>query len=186
VKLLRTCPILLTLLLFAAPVLAGGRPNHFPPGLTPAGGPLIPVTFQGIWNYTEVVKDCTTMQVLGTFTGTDTVCADDDLAPSDTVGLAGFSCDGTTSDTQYNVTCSGGQEVTPGCTQSFNFTIVSTLNGNTVTSVTTITVSYTGCGPIPSSCVRYEYTGTRVGPATAQCATPVQATTWSGIKAQYR
>ena len=186
-KPLKSCFIFLALLLVAAPVFADGPRGHLPAGLVPADEPAIPPSFQGIWTYTEIYRDCTTQQILDTFTGTDTVCAEDNTAPPDTTGLGNFSCSGSSTATTYDVSCTGSQEIVPGCTQNFGITIASSVSGNTVTSITTINVTYAGCGvPFPPSCTRYEYTGTRIGTATEECATPVQPTTWSGIKANYR
>lgn len=186
-KLLRSCSIFLTLVLFATPVFAVGPHDHLPTGLRPMGGLVIPGSFQGIYNYTEILRDCTTQVIFQTTTGMDTVCADDNGAPSDTAGLGNFSCEGTSTANEYNVMCIGSQEVTPGCVQHYTITVASTLNGDTVHSLTTISSNFTGCAvPFPPSCASIEYTGTRVGSATTECATPVQPTTWSGIKANYR
>lgn len=186
-KFLRACSIVLTLLFVAAPVFAGGIHSHIPAGLAPTDVPPLPGSFQGIWSYTEILKDCTTQTVLQILTGTDTVCADGNSAIPDTIGLGNFICDGTSTANQYNITCTGSQEITPGCVQHFSITIASTLSGSTVNSVTTVASNYTGCDiPFPPSCASFEYTGTRIGPATEECATPVQPTTWSGVKAYYR
>lgn len=184
-KVLRVFSVVLALLFLSAPAFAG-IPSHLPFNLKPLDDPGVPSAFQGIWNYTEVFKDCTTMEIFTSDSGTDTVCANDSAAPPDTASTPGIFCEYTSSSNQYTVHCTGSQEITPGCNQDYVIDATSMVSGSTVTSVTTINITYTGCGPLPSTCYRYEYTGTRIGPATEECATPVEPTTWSGIKAYYR
>ncbi len=167
---------------------AGDRTVHVPPTrvLSPSGGPVLPTDYQGIWNYTLTVRDCETMFVFITDTGTDTLCADDAAVPDSTEG-SNFSCEGTITGSGYNLVCSGTEAIDDTCSASFDYEITATLNGNNLSYVGIFNTTYDRCGEeFPASCFRYEYTAVRVGNANTACATPVESTTWGYIKSRHR
>jgi len=176
------------LLLAGVPALAG--PPIAPPSLrdvlAPNGGPVLPGDFQGIWNYTLTAKDCEFMFQLFSQSGTDTICADDSAALPDTSEGGNFSCEGDVTSNGYHVVCSGSVATDDTCTVMYSYDITATLSGNTLTYVGLFNTTFDHCGDLPPSCIRYEYTATRVGNANTECATPVETLTWGRLKSRYR
>ena len=172
------------LFLFAAPAFAGRLPIHLPNVTTLSPADVLPSAFQGIWDYTQVLKDCETMIVLSTISGTDTICANEELTPPDT--SQSVACTFEISETGYHVVCSGTLALEDTCSVDYDYDITTTLSGNTLTTVGIYMTTYNHCGPIPPQCIRYEYTALRVGNANEECAVPVENTTWGWIKSKTR
>jgi len=147
----------------------------------------IPDEWLGIWELEVSAYDCETDALIFSSTSIDTTCPGAVFEDPDASGFP-LECTGTADADSYEIHCEGSQEVIPGCTANFVHDGNATLDGNSYTSTTTTSITYTGdCSVIPDSCQRLEITGTRIGATPNPCnGVPVEARSWSTVKSLYR
>ncbi len=155
--------------------------------LAPNGVPTIPPAWQGIWNSTDVDKDCETLATISTSTSSDTLCANASIISGE-VGLGQFDCDGTATDTSFDVTCTAVFPVSDSCSATVTIRQTGTRDGDSFTSLTVANILHTGlnCAGEINTCQRIETTSVRVSNANVECAVPVEAVSWGGIKSRHR
>jgi hypothetical protein len=131
------------------------------------------------------VRFCSDPNVLFAGPGADTLCTGDPIEEG--AGDVTLNCTGTIDEDSANITCTGSDEVSPGCTVDYEMTIVSTRNGETFFIESTLNATYEPklCDSVPNTCLVTKSHGTRVGPEPPECATPVQPGTWGQLKARY-
>lgn len=147
----------------------------------------IPEEWLGIWELDLAVYDCATEDLIFSTTSLDTICPGSVWEEPDPEDVT-IECTGSADATSYTQHCEGSEEIVPGCLANFVSDGSGTRNGETYTSVTTTTISFTGdCPLIPDSCQRIEITGTRIGAAPVPCGqTPVESWTWDSVRSLYR
>ena len=171
-------PLLTFMLVLAAAAALVHSPAH-------AGSVPVPPEYIGIWDYTTVVRDCDTQQILFQGAQRDTVCAGDTFDPS--FGQFELECTGTINATTIDVECTGQFVVDPKCVANLHYVIDGTRNGDSWITTSTIETDYVGAGcPIGDSCTVTTSTGTRVDPNPNCEAQPVEPGTWGQIKHSYQ
>ena len=171
--------------------LPGSAAADLPPlptlsaALRSAGGPVVPAAWAGVWATTDSVHLCSDPTILFTDSGLDTLCTGDPI--QDEQGGITLSCSGTVDDTSVDITCTGSEELSPGCTVNYETTIVATRNGDSYSGALTVNATFTPplCDGSPDICIVTESTGTRVGPEPPDCLSPVEEGTWGRVKAAY-
>lgn len=149
------------------------------------GSTTLPPAWAGIYNATNESRDCVTNNLLDSQAEVDTLCAGQEIGNTGG-GLIPVTCTGTTSDTSINVSCSGSGKFFPGCTVTFNYSVVASRSGVNITATIIQHTQYTaGCG-IPDECTKNVITGTRVAAPPTPCSTPVDPETWGRTKARYK
>jgi hypothetical protein len=144
----------------------------------------IPAEWEGIWSAQDSTYTCSPMTLQVVTTEQDTLCSGQVLTFPEVVGFT-IDCSGTADGTTVHYTCTGGGELFPGCTETINVTTDVTRTGDSFYSVTTLSVTYTGC-PIADHCTISHTHGTRIGNGVAECAVPAKPGTWGRVKATYR
>jgi hypothetical protein len=149
------------------------------------GSPPIPAAWAGVWAAADSIHACGNPTITGTDADFDTLCTGAPVIDES----GGLSCSGTADDVSANVVCS----VTfpagpPPCTAMISVSIVATRNGNSAFVTFTESTSFTptNCAGMPNTCEVTETTMTRIGPEPSPCTSPVEASTWGGVKASYR
>jgi len=140
--------------------------------------------WSGVWDVRWAQVDCTTGLELFAITERDTLCPSDEVAPDGEFG--DLSCSGTANDTEIHWNCSNS--VTElGCTTTTAWSYDGTRTNDTFSAVIEVNITYEGdCEFSIPICIKYNYTGTRVGPApVGACETPVEATHWGRLKSRY-
>ena len=184
----RLISTLAVLLLFGGTAAAGEAPRL---RLSDAMNALdiefqVPAAWAGVWEVTDVERDCETLELVETTTGNDTLCAGDLIDLTDD-GTFEIDCNGTVTDTHVDIECTGSSEEA-GCTGTFSLDLEADRDGETFsgTSITSLEFTGEGCGPfVFGFCQRIETTATRIGPQPAECAVPVETVSWSTLKARY-
>ena len=158
--------------------------------LAAASGDLtIPAAWAGVWDIRDTTRNCGG-PVTETDAGLDTLCTGASVFESPDGAPVSFDCTGTITDTVVDVDCTASFEVSPDCLATFTVALDATRTGDSYTAIQTMSITYSGgglgCDLIPDTCTTTATTGTRIGPEPAECATPVEATTWGRVKARYR
>lgn len=144
--------------------------------------PLVPQEWAGIWEFDEITYDCDTGTQSASDMYVDTLCTGDPIVfESDT----SFTCTGTVTATTFDVTCTASFTELPGCTLHLEVQSYGTRNGDTAETTMVTRGWWTGCG-FPASCDSVVGQGTRIASEPAECATPVEETSWGALKAIYR
>lgn len=184
------------LLALAATLLAAASvqaaPRHAPRFGTVlallGGGQNVPSAWAGVWqNVDSTYTGCDVLVPAGSSSETDTLCTGQTLLP-DTTGFGSMDCNGTVTDTQVDVTCTGSSAF-DSCTVDFTYHITGTRTGNSALFVTTLTQHYSppsACFFLPDACTRFVSRGTRIAPEPPTCGTPARRTTWGTVKTLYR
>lgn len=179
-----SAPLFLALLFAPATALAAkpapARMSHM---LRDAVGPTIPASWAGIYSYTDTTYDCETLAVTGTDADNDTLCAESSFEDST------FTCTGTATETDADLTCTYSFDLFPGCSATVTGHIVATKSGDQVASTFTITTVFTptGCAFQPDQCEKHSRRMTRILPPPPTCpTTPTQPATWGRLKIRYR
>ena len=144
----------------------------------------IPPEWEGVWSATDSSYDCSPMTLSGVTAEQDTLCTGQVLTFPEGSGFT-IDCSGTANGTTVHYTCTGGGELFPGCTATINVTADVTRTGDSFYSVTTTSITYSGC-PVPDQCTISHTHGTRISNGVAECAVPTKPSTWGGVKAIYR
>lgn len=174
------------LVLALAPALvhaAPTRPLDF--GARLGGGITVPPEWAGVWMTTDSIYSCAGV-LQSTSTDLDTLCAGQTYQEDPT-----FECTGSATATSYQMSCTGREELFPGCDQVFAVEAHGTRTGDSFFSVSTVTISTSGtaegCDLFPGSCTQVNTHGTRIGPPPEpHCSTPARSATWGEVKALYR
>jgi hypothetical protein len=145
--------------------------------------PALPHAWAGVWQSTNVDSNCVNHTYTGTTYSTDTLCTNQAIG-----GGPQVTCTGTTSDTAIDISCSGTEEIFPGCSVTYSFTLVATRSGETLQAATTSSQVFTPtlCAGLADTCTKTVTTATRIGPEPADCATPVEPDTWGEMKSRYK
>lgn len=162
--------------------LGGGRPGLF-------AGDTIPPEWAGIWTFIDSTYDCGG-ELLSTDAGTDTLCAGQPILVDDASPYQ-LDCNGSTTATTADVTCTYSAEIFPDCMGSITVEFHAVRTSNTYVATGTTSQQYAGTGEgcdfFPDSCTRTVTYGTRIaGEPTAYCATPAEPATWGRVKSRYR
>lgn len=148
--------------------------------------PAVPTAWGGIWDTDIDTRICDNPLVLFTSSFVDTLCPGTEVDPGAGDPGSVTNCTGTATDASINMTCTYAQEVTPGCMLNATVDYVSTRNGDSFSTNMRIQSTYTGdCTDVEDSCIEMDITGTRIGPAPADCAVPVDRVTWGTVKSRY-
>jgi len=147
----------------------------------------IPDEWFGIWELEVVGYDCDSEMVIFSSTSLDSICEGSMFVDPDPSSFP-IECTGSADADSYTLHCEGSQEVIPGCTANFVYDSDATRDGDSYSSVTITSITYTGdCSVIPDSCQRIEVTGTRIDDAPDPCdEVPVETRSWSTVKSFYR
>ncbi len=148
---------------------------------------VTPPEWGGIWEIDDHTYDCETEELLGSEAYTDTICAGSSI-DFENPGFE-LTCNGTADASTVSVTCTGSFEIIPDCVMEFSSVFTATRDGDTFTSVHTVSTSYVGegCLFLPNDCTRTESTATRIAPEPNPCEqTPVATVDWGTVKALYR
>ncbi len=184
------------LLALAATLLAAASVQAAPPqaprlGQAVAllgGGQTVPSAWAGVWqNVDSTYTGCDVLAPIGTSNATDTLCTGQTLLP-DTTGIGSLNCNGTVTDTQVDITCTGST-AQDSCTIDFTYHITGTRTGNSAVFVTTLVQHYSppsACFFLPDQCMRFVSRGTRIAAEPPTCGTPARRTTWGTVKTLYR
>lgn len=185
-KLLTTLGAIAASLLLASSALAAPERPALPFHPLSIADVSLPAEWKGVWETTTTVKDCTTLAVLFMDTSTDTLCPETFYTGSDSTFT--INCTGTATSTTFDVNCTGHAALSDSCSEDFTIHYTGTRTGDTYSavSISDITISGTGeeCFPV-TICQRVETTGTRIT-SNVDCMVPVEASTWSRLKARYR
>jgi hypothetical protein len=149
-----------------------------------AGDFTIPAAWEGVWNISEVERECGTT---GGFPSQepDTLCAGDPVFDEPLL-----NCTGTITDTNVDISCetseSTGFPDFPDCMVTFSFSLVANRTGDSYTATNTLGITYTDCpGLLEDECTELVTTGTRTA-ADPDCeGLPVLPATWTEIKAVF-
>lgn len=175
--------------LSAVAALAGSSSAAMPPQtLTPGQGTreiIMPAEWAGIWQVQTDRVDCETLVVLNTSTEEDTTCAGDVFSYD--AGEGEFTCTESVNGNTVSISCTGSFPFGEGCdiVSQFDMTITRSDDSYAGVQILTQTTEGAGCEFPYSSCMRFEFTGTRIGPPPASCLTPVETRSWSTIKVLY-
>ena len=148
--------------------------------------PTIPSGWGGIWDTHVDTRLCDIPLVLFSTSYIDTLCPGTEVDPG--AGNPGdiTNCTGTSTDTSIDMTCNYTQQVEAGCTLNATVDYQSTRTGDSFLTTMRIQSTYVGdCVEFEDNCFEMEITGTRIGPAPANCATPVDRVTWGTVKSRY-
>jgi len=146
---------------------------------------IMPAEWAGIWQTQTDRVDCETLAVLNSSTVDDTTCAGDVFSYDS--GEGGLTCTESVNGNSVSISCSGTFPLDEGCdlVSQFDLTITRSDDSFAGVQILTQTTEGEGCVFPYSNCVRYEFTGTRIGPPPASCFTPVETRSWSTIKVLY-
>ncbi len=147
----------------------------------------IPDEWLGIWELDVEIYDCETNELQFTSTNLDTICPGSVFEDPDPDSV-NIECTSSANGDSYTSHCEGSEEATPGCTVNFTYDATGTRTGDSYSSISTMTITYTGdCPLIPDSCQRVEITGTRIAGTPNPCnGAPVEGYSWSSVKSLYR
>ena len=147
----------------------------------------IPEEWIGIWEMDFAIYDCETNALLFSSTNLDTICPGSVFEDPDPGNIT-TECTSSADATTYTVHCEGSEEAAPGCTANFVYDLTGTRNGDSMTQLGTMTITYTGdCGPVEDACQRIEISGTRTNNDPGPCeSTPVESRPWATVKSYYR
>ncbi len=148
---------------------------------------ITPPEWGGIWSFEDQTFDCETNQLISTEAYLDTICAGSSIEFGDSEFP--LTCTGSADANTVSMTCTGTFPVFENCDMEFTISFEATRNGDSFTSVQTISTTYVGegCLFLPDECTRTESAATRVGPEPSPCEqTPVETVDWGTVKALYR
>jgi len=173
------------------PAAAGELPQLSLSGILGAlDDPVLPDEWGGIWDIDIDLRLCGSPTILFSDSETDTLCPGasvdaGDSDPDDPTII--MECTGTATATRLEMTCTFSQVVEGGaCTINSVITYEADLNGDSYTAVVRSESTVSGtCIDQGDFCGESTITGTRVGPAPASCATPVELSTWGTLKSRY-
>ena len=147
----------------------------------------VPEDWAGVWSNEMELRTCEDV-VISTNTAVDTVCTGDLVDPGD--DLDDLDCDFNVDGNTVTMSCDMVIEVDDTCVQNVSWDYTAVLDGDVITATIILETTAEGtgvvCDNLPDSCTKIVMTSTRIGPEPAECATPVETTTWGGIKQQYR
>lgn len=148
---------------------------------------VVPVEWGGIWQSLDNTYDCGTNALLFSGAQQDTLCPGTTL-PGPPPGEMTLDCTTTADGDSYEVHCTANLELAPGCTVAFAYDTTVTRTGDTYTSVSTSSTTYTGeCFGLADTCERTESTGTRIaGPSPACDGAADERRAWGAVKLIYR
>ncbi len=149
-------------------------------------GFAIPAAWAGVWLYEDSTYTCSPRVFTELESGLDTLCAGVSLEP-DTSGGFTYDCNGTVTDTQIDLTCTGSFK-DDGCTVNFTSVTEGTRTGETFIATVTFSISYSPpfCAFVPNFCEVLVSRSTRIAPQPGGCATPTWQGTWGNLKTRYR
>ena len=176
----------LVVLLAPAPARAGSVPpvslSH---ALRAAGSWTFPAAWAGIWSTADTIQSCDGRSVMLAFTRLDTLCAGGAFGPDTTQN----QCTGTFTDTDFDITCTGQETISPTCSSAFTEHLQGTRNGDAARVAYTVETTYTPalCAGYDDGCSVTRGTFTRVAVAPPDCTTtPVHMGSWGRLKLLYR
>lgn len=178
----------LALALILAPVLLTGAIAAVPVDRPLAGHQShleFSEAWKGVWESTRTEFDCDTGEIDQVVDDTFTICPGDVYDPEfETEG--DFNCDGSVTDTSFDIECTGTEEVFPGCTATFHLVTSATRVGDTVTSTTTRTIEFLPACMAMDQCWTSETISTRIDPDPTCTITPAEGISWGMLKSVYK
>lgn len=123
--------------------------------------PIVPASWEGEWDYSNINVDCETQEVLSEFNVMVRFCAGEPFVMD--VPLEGFvfECSGTVTDAVLHMESTSSYEESEGCTISSTSVVDATLSGDTMTGIATYNTTYSSGCTQQDFCGREEFSAVR-------------------------